>query len=404
MNVLMVTNTFAPHVGGVAHSVANFAEEYRRRGHRVLVVAPMFNGAARQEADVIRIGALQNFNGTDFSVVFPPRMVLARTVDAFRPDVIHSHHPFLLGATAARLARSRRLPLVFTHHTLYERYTHYLPGDSAVLRRFAVRLSTRYANRSTGVFAPSRSVVEILRKRQVTAPILVVPTGVRIADFLRGNGIGVRSALGIPDDAVVVGHVGRLAEEKNLGFLTRATAAFLSSVPRAYSLIVGEGPSRDAMRTAFRIARVDDRVRFAGTLRSSHLVDAYHAMDVFAFASVSETQGLVLAEAMASGVPVVALDAPGSREIVQDGVNGRLLRTAGEAAFAHALAWVATQSARKAESLRAAARATANSFSLELMADRALTAYQGLVAATSRPANPFVEEMPLGNFSDSLLY
>jgi glycosyltransferase involved in cell wall biosynthesis len=236
-------------------------------------------------------------------------------------------------------------------------------------------------------------VVEILRKRQVTVPISVVPTGVPIADFLRGNGIGVRSDYGIPEDAVVVGHVGRLAEEKNLGFLTRATAAFLSSVPRAYSLIVGEGPSRVAMQAAFRIARVDDRVRFAGMLQSSQLVDAYHAMDVFAFASVSETQGLVLAEAMASGVPVVALDAPGSREIVQDGVNGRLLRTADEAAFADALAWIATRSARKAESLRAAARATANSFSLELMADRALAVYQGLVAAPPQPENLFVEEV-----------
>src|SRR5204862_454114 len=103
------------------------------------------------EMDVVRIGALQNFNGTDFSVALPPRLLLGRTVDAFRPDVIHAHHPFLLGATAARLARSRGVPLVFTHHTFYERYTHYLPADFAVMKRLAKRFATRYANRSTAV-------------------------------------------------------------------------------------------------------------------------------------------------------------------------------------------------------------------------------------------------------------
>jgi 1,2-diacylglycerol 3-alpha-glucosyltransferase len=132
-------------------------------------------------------------------------------------------------------------------------------------------------------------------------------------------------AMGIPKDAVVVGYVGRLAQEKNLGFLARAVAGFLESAPEAYALIVGDGPSREATKNIFWDGRVADRVKFAGTLQSSSLVDAYDAMNVFAFASQCETQGLVLAEAMAAGLPVVALDGPGVREVVQDGKNGRLL-------------------------------------------------------------------------------
>ena len=183
MRILMVTNTFAPHVGGVARSVTAFTEEYRRRGHRVVVVAPEFAGMPEHEDDVIRVQALQNFNGSDFSVVLKPPLHLARAMEDFSPDIIHAHHPFLLGSTALRLARSFSTPLVFTHHTLYERYTHYVPGDSAALKRFVTRLSTNYANLCARVFAPSDSTARTLRERQVHVPMTVVPTGVRLTDF-----------------------------------------------------------------------------------------------------------------------------------------------------------------------------------------------------------------------------
>ncbi|MDZ7809017.1 MAG: glycosyltransferase [Arhodomonas sp.] len=146
VNILMMTNTYLPRCRGRARSVASFTRAYRDRGHRVLVVAPEFAGTAEDEADVVRMPALQNFNGSDFSVVLPVPRFLEREVTRFEPDIIHSHHPFLIGSTALRLASLFGLPLVFTHHTMYERYTHYVPGDSAVLRRFVVQLSTSYAN------------------------------------------------------------------------------------------------------------------------------------------------------------------------------------------------------------------------------------------------------------------
>jgi glycosyltransferase involved in cell wall biosynthesis len=371
----MITNTFAPHVGGVAGSVTTLAEELRRQGHGVLIVAPMFDGTPEREDDVVRIRALTNFNGSKFSVVLPPRLMLAGVVDRIKPDIIHSHHPFLLGATAARLARSRKIPLVFTHHTLYERYTHYLPGDSQAMKHLAVRLSTRYANRCTRVFAPSRSVVEILRSRGVSSPISVVPSGIRLDDFRLGDGDRSRSAMGIPADAIVVGHVGRLAEEKNLSFLAYAMGAFVSRTPQACALIVGQGPSEAAMRAIFCEMGVGDRVFFAGELRSSQLVDAYHAMDVFAFASLTETQGLVLAEAMACGLPVVAVDAPGVREVLRDRVNGRMLDTADSMAFAEATGWVVSRSDEDAKRMQGAARDSARSFSLEPIVERVVALY-----------------------------
>jgi glycosyltransferase involved in cell wall biosynthesis len=379
MNIVMLTNTFTPHVGGVARSVSAFTAEYRRRGHRVLVVAPEFDNQPSDEVDVVRIPAIQHFNGSDFSAVLPVSGLLTETLDEFQPDIIHTHHPYLLGMTALRIARYRKLPLVFTHHTLYEQYTHYVPLDSPAFRRFVIELATRFANLCDQVFAPSESIAALLRKRDVQAPITVVPTGVDVARFAQGDGAGFRAAHGIPADAFVVGHLGRLAPEKNLEFLAGAVARFLKSAPDAHFLLVGKGPSESTIRAVFEDAGLTERLHIAGILQPPELTDAYHAMDVFAFASKSETQGMVLTEAMAAGVPVVGLDAPGVREVVTDQRNGRLLHEESVDTFAAALQWVVALPTARRQQLRQGARETAETFSMPRMADRALGCYEALI-------------------------
>jgi 1,2-diacylglycerol 3-alpha-glucosyltransferase len=383
MNILIFTNTFTPHVGGVARSVAAFTEEYRSRGHRVLVVAPEFPDMPRQETDVVRIPAIQNFNASDFSVVLPIHPQLTDTIDAFRPDIVHSQHPFLLGMTAVRIARRRNLPLVFTHHTLYERYTHYVPGDSPALKRFTIELATRYANLADQVFAPSESIRDLLLQRGVVTPIAVVPTGVRLEQFAQGDGCAFRRKMGIPEEAFVVGHLGRLAPEKNLEFLARAVADFVGSHRHAHFLVVGSGPSETAMRAIFLEAGLGMRLHIAGILQQQALADALHAMDVFAFASTSETQGMVLTEAMAAALPIVALDAPGAREVVRDRRNGRLLTDTTPAAFSAALHWVADLPAESLRDLKHAARDTAGAFTMPRSADLALACFAALKPRTA---------------------
>ena len=378
MNIVMLTNTFTPHVGGVARSVESFTAEYRRRGHRVLVVAPEFANPPRDETDVVRIPAIQHFNGSDFSAVLPVSGLLTEAMDVFQPDLVHSHHPYLLGMTALRVARYRELPLVFTHHTLYEQYTHYVPGDSPAFRRFVIELATRYANLCDQVFAPSESIATLLRERGVEAPIAVVPTGVNLERFAQGNGTGFRRTMGILKDAFVVGHLGRLAPEKNLMFLAEAMAAFLKMEPRVHFLVVGEGPSEADIRSIFEREGLSERLHVSGILEPPQLAAAYHAMDVFAFASKSETQGMVLTEAMAAGVPVVALDAPGVREVVKDRHNGRLLHEETAEAFASALQWVTGLPRPKRQELKQCARETAAAFSMPRSAATALGCYEAL--------------------------
>lgn len=378
MRIMMMTNTYLPHVGGVARSVSAFTNALRERGHQVTVVAPEFEQAPQHEKDVIRIPAIQKFNGSDFSVSIPSDGLLQECFDELQPDIIHSHHPFLLGGAAQRLAAINNVPLVFTHHTLYEQYTHYVPGDSKFMKRFVIALSTEYANLAQLVIAPSDSVRDLLCTRGVTTPVEVLPTGVDSAFFERGDGRAFRKVMGIPADAFVVGHVGRLAFEKNLEFMTEAVARFLQANPKAVFLVAGTGPAKTAMEEICNRYQVSDRVVMAGSLGQPILSSAYKCMDVFVFASQSETQGMVLTEAMAGRVPVIAVDASGVREVLRDGVNGRMLPEQEEESYLAALQGFHDLPAAERARYRRAALSTAQKFSLENCVSLLETKYQQL--------------------------
>ncbi|HEX5792173.1 MAG TPA: glycosyltransferase [Rheinheimera sp.] len=383
MNIAIFTNTFTPHVGGVARSVEAFVAEYRKLGHRVLVVAPEFAGMPEQETDVVRIAAIQNFNASDFSVALPFHDQLSNILDAFAPDIIHSQHPFLLGMTALRTARYRQVPLVFTHHTLYEQYTHYVPGDSATMQRFAIELATRYANLCDQVIAPSQSIAELLQQRGVHTPVAVIPTGVYPQRFAAGNGDKVRQQFAIPADAVVIGHLGRLAPEKNLEFLAHAVATIAVERTDVHFLVIGAGPSEPQIQQIFAQAGIADKLHLTGVLQQQRLIDALHAMTIFAFASCSETQGIVLTEAMAAGLPVVALDASGVREVVQHQHNGLLIHEHTTAAFASALKQLIDAPSAQYEAWQQGARQTAEAHSMSRSAAKALQYFRALLERQS---------------------
>jgi glycosyltransferase involved in cell wall biosynthesis len=378
MKICMFTNTYRPHVGGVARSVHFFAEDLRAKGHRVMIVAPTFPDTESLEEDseeVLRVPAIQNFNGSDFSVRIPLPFLIDEAIDDMAPDIIHSHHPFLLGDAAMRAAHRRGLPLVFTHHTRYEDYTHYVGSDSGGMQRFAIHLSTEYANLCHRVVAPSQSIARLLARRGVKPPVTEIPTGVDTAFFANGDGGRFRADNGIPADAPVVGHLGRLAPEKNLDYLARAVARPLSERTGAHFLVVGEGPSAETMAEIFRDAGCADRLILAGRQTGQDLADAYAAMDLFAFASLSETQGMVLVEAMAAGRPVVALDAPGAREVVADRENGRLLNTTAEIEEFGGAVRELLDDPDQRRRMAAAAQKTADDLSRERCAERLADVY-----------------------------
>lgn len=312
-----MTNTYLPHVGGVARSVSSFTREYLRLGHDVLVVAPDFKQSAApfEESHVERVPAITNFNDSEFAVRLP-LTDLSDRIRSFDADIVHTHHPFLFGETALREGAIRNVPVVFTYHTNYEDYVYTLPfvGKKVGARTMAMAYAAIFANRCDGVIAPSESVRKILLARGVHVPIRVIPTGIDVDGIAGADRTAFRRRIGIPSDRFVVGHVGRLAPEKNLAYLAKSVALFMMDEPESVFLVVGSGPEEETIRKAFEKEGIADQLLFAGKRTGIELYEAYKAMDVFAFASKSETQGLVIAEAMAAGLPIVALRATGSTD------------------------------------------------------------------------------------------
>lgn len=378
MNILMVTNTYTPIVGGVERSIRSFTNEYRKRGHNVLIITLEFDNMPEDEQGVIRLPAIRRFNGSDFSIRMPIPFDLDKRLKSFRPDIVHAHHPFILGDTALRISNKYQIPLVFTHHTRYEDYTHYVPIELPALKKFVIEITSGYAELADFVFAPSTSIKEYLLKEKVKTPTEVIPTGVDFKKYSQGNGNPIRERYGI-ENKRIIGHVGRLAKEKNLTFLTSCVIEYLKEDKEAVFFLAGKGPSYNEIRSSFVKAGFEDQFVYAGVLESDDLVNAYHAIDLFVFASKTETQGMVILEAMAAGTLVVALKASGITDVVVHYKTGFLVQEESRRLFVSTMNEAINLDDKKRKQFEKNAVRKAKSLSIEATAKKALHIYEQLL-------------------------
>src|SRR5262249_3930669 len=211
-----------------------------------------------------------------------------------------------------------RRPLVFTYHTRYDKYAHYVPFRRGLVESLAVRLSTRFAAGADAVIAPSSVIRDELVDRGVRAPIAVVPTGVDLTRFHPGDTAVARRELGWDPRDVVMLYVGRLDREKNVDLILLAFERVAGTVSRARLVLVGDGTQRDQLRHRAARSAVSERVTFFGVRPHDTLPTCYQAADLFVFASETETQGLVLAAAAACGLPPVPPAPPPSTHLLPD--------------------------------------------------------------------------------------
>lgn len=390
MNIAMFTNTYVPHVAGVARSVDAFTKSYRRQGHKVLVITPRIQKHT-YPAYVLPLPALPMRKVKQVAMPLPIPGIVAAAVQKFSPDIIHAHHPFLLGNTALMAAQRWQKPLVFTYHTMYEHYTHYGPTESPRIKRLVQDMATGYANLCDCIFAPTPSVAKTLRQRAIHSRIEIVPTGIDVKRFREGQGQTWRRRLHIPADAFVIGSIGRLAPEKNAAFLLKIFIDFLRSQPQAHALVAGDGPLKDELINQVSEAKLSDRLHFTGMLQNQDLINAYHTLDTFVFASQSETQGLVLLEALAAGTPILALDAPGAHDFITPNLNGWLVPKLNSERFRAKLHEIVTLSSARQRQISRQAQRSVRQFDLETCAKRALTIYDSLRVAEPQLAR----EIPL---------
>jgi 1,2-diacylglycerol 3-alpha-glucosyltransferase len=402
VRVLLVSDVYFPRVNGVSTSIRTFREDLADCGIETLLVAPRYQAAER--SDETASSGAQRVGGADESGVVRVRAgrvpgdpedrrmswpALTRELDRLRGagfDLVHIHTPFIAHYAGVRFARRAQLPAVVTYHTYFEEYLHhYLPVLPRPLGRLVARSFTRSQCAAVqAVIAPSEQMRAVLAAYGVATPVHVLPTGLAADRFRPGNGAAFRARAGIAPARPLVTYIGRVAHEKNIGFLVHVFAAVLKSVPAALLVIAGEGPARESLRAQVDALGLGGHVHFAGYLeRDSALLDCYAAADVLVFASRTETQGLVLLEAMAQGTPIVSTAELGTRSVLLPD-SGALVVPEEPDQFAAAVVRVLGDG-RLRDALAARGRAYARSWSSATMAARLVQLY-GQICAAARAA------------------
>jgi 1,2-diacylglycerol 3-alpha-glucosyltransferase len=391
MRILIFSNAYKPTVSGVVTSIALFHQGLIEAGHDVHIIVPEYADYEDEEPYVFRFPALELPDQLDLSLVIPFKTARAPTVRGIKPTLIHSQHPFVMGGLAAAFARDLNLPLVFTFHTRYDVYAQkYVPIVPDLAGMVTEEIVKRYLEKCTHVVAPTPSVRDlILRDYETGVPVTVVPTPVDLSQYHDLEPQRVRAALGL-ENAELLLYVGRLADEKNLDFLLQAFARIVAERPQARLVLVGKGPHERGLQRLAQRLDLDGRAIFTGPVPHGEVPHYAAAADLFVFPSVTETQGLVLIEAMAAGAPVVAVKAPASVDVLAEG--GGLLVPAQEDAFAAAVLELLADGPRRLAMGERAAQAVQR-YAIPAATARLVEVYEAAVAAGPRPISRPLEKI-----------
>lgn len=382
MKIALVTDTYFPRINGVATSTQIFAEEFAKLGHEVHIYAPAFPNSIDDSENfkVYRFPSMYLFFDPEDRLGLPnkDKKLVQQFIDN-KYDIVHTQTPFTIGGPAVKWARKSGAKVVHTYHTLFAAYTeHYLwflPKALGIW--YAESTSRRYCNSCDLLITPSTEMQNVLASYRVQKPIEVIPTGIRLERFIGKDGNRFRKMKGYqPEDKLLL-FMGRVAEEKNIDFLLKVVDRLKNKVPHLKFLIAGEGAAKKRLEKMVDELQLQDVVHFAGYLSKEDWRDCYAGSDLFVFASVTETQGLVVTEAMAAGTPVVAVGEMGIKDVMASNKGG-LVTKLDEDEFTDAVYRMMTDKAlyeqKKSETL-----AEADKWSSTSMAKRMISAYEQLL-------------------------
>jgi 1,2-diacylglycerol 3-alpha-glucosyltransferase len=325
LRIAIFSDSVLPVLNGVSVSVDALVTELRNQGHSVHVFAPRYPGYRDPDANTLRFRAMETPWTKGFPIAYPPFLRMLRKFRRREFDIIHTHTIGVMGFVGLRWAQSHEIPIVSTYHTLYDRYAHYIPFIPRRYVRFKIAKHTNfYYNSVDHVITPSEASMRWLGRHSVRKPVTVIPTGAKPRVFLDRS--EVRQSLGITPEQNVMLWVGRLAIEKNMEMLFEMAALAFAQEPDLRLWLVGDGPYRAECQSLARKHQIGDRVRFVGFVPHDEVPRYYTAADVFVFSSMTETQGLVVQEAMSYGLPAICVGGGGASASIEDGLNGFIVK------------------------------------------------------------------------------
>lgn len=326
MNIAIFTNNYLPNPYGVTTSIESFRKEFEKMGHTVYIFAPVNKGYRDRNKNVFRYPSVDIKYKIKFPIPIPYSKKIDEKIEKLNLDIIHAQHPNLLGRAAMKWARKKNIPLVFTWHTIYDKYTHYAPLlPQKLSAAWVIKNSVNYANHADKVIIPTNSVKKIIETwGVVNENIATIPTGVDEEMFIDSNPEKIRKDLEIEKNKKIILSISRLTEEKNVVFLVKETIKILKNNPDTIFILGGDGYLRDELVEIINKAKISEQVYFVGLIEKDDIKNYMALADIFAYASKSETQGTIITEAMYMGLPILAIDALGVGDLIRSKETGML--------------------------------------------------------------------------------
>jgi len=327
LKVAIITNNYTPYSGGVVSSINSFVKELHKQGHKAFIITLDFLGKEHNDPYyVIRIPSVYRFVYKKNHIAIPWRITkkLKDVIELLNPDIIHTQHPFFIGKSALKIAKKLHIPTLFTYHTIYERYLHYLPIPQFITRPIVKKKVISFCKHVDGIIVPSNHIKNYLEQNSIETPIKKIPSGI-LPVFIKNHIANQDSS------SFKLLTVSRFVKEKNIPLLLHLfSKLYKTQTDKKFTFtLVGYGAEYESLkRLAYKKLKLPKtEVRFVHKPSKMEISDLYCESDLFIFSSTSDTQGLVLAEAMGGGCPVVAIDGPGQKDIIKNGKNGFLCQS-----------------------------------------------------------------------------
>lgn len=383
MRIVFFTNCYKPLINGVVSSIVSLKGAFEKKGHETYIFAPKVEDYTDEEKNIFRYHSVNLTHKVKYPVAIPLSFEAGRVISSFNPDIIHLHHPFVLSLPALMYAAKLKIPNVLTLHTQYERYSYYVRAIPHVITSEAIRrIVFSLADKVDIITTPSQSMKELISHYGIKKEIVVIPNAINV-DIFRDKNIEqverLKRALNLSKEEIVILYVGRVSIEKDIDKIIKALAIVRDKdITNFQFIVVGEGTSLEQMKNLSDSLNLTDKVKFTGAISRELIRYYYQIADIFAFSSTSETFGIVIIEALASGLPVLAIKAPGAVDIITDGFNG-ILSDNDIPNFAEHLS-VLIQDKGLRQRLSENALQTVQKYHIDTVADQVLALYERLIA------------------------